>query len=69
MISISDSTSKRKKQKKGIMVLIYTPLNHDDSLNETAIHVEIDWVNEQGATCIWPGGFAGHWPEMDEDLR
>ena len=51
------------------MVLTYTPLHNDNSLNEAAIHEKIDWVIDQGATCIWPGGFAGQWPEMDEDLR
>jgi 4-hydroxy-tetrahydrodipicolinate synthase len=54
---------------KGIMALTYTALNPDFSLNDKAICREIDWVAEQGATGIWPGGFAGQWPELSEEAR
>lgn len=57
------------KPLEGVMALTYTPLNKDYSLNESAVRDEIDWVLERGATGIWPGGFAGQWPEMDEVLR
>jgi 4-hydroxy-tetrahydrodipicolinate synthase len=53
----------------GIMALTYTPLKHDFSLNEDAVRREIDWVMENGAAGIWPGGFAGQWPELDEEVR
>ena len=52
-----------------VMALTYTALNPDYSLNEKAIRREIDWVAEQGACGIWPGGFAGQWPEMSEEDR
>ena len=51
------------------MALTYTPLNRDYSLNEDAVRREIDWVIQKGATGIWPGGYAGHWPELDEEVR
>lgn len=54
---------------EGVMALTYTPLNKDFTLNESAVRDEIDWVIDQGATGIWPGGFAGQWPEMDETTR
>lgn len=54
---------------KGVMALTYTALKPDFSLNEKAIRQEIDWVAEQGATGIWPGGFAGQWPELSEEDR
>lgn len=53
----------------GIMALTYTPFNEDFTLNESAVREEIDWVIKQGATGIWPGTYAGQWPEMDESLR
>ena len=57
------------KPLEGIMALTYTPFNDDFTLNEDAVRREIDWVIKQGATGIWPGTFAGQWPEMDEDVR
>ncbi len=54
---------------EGIMALTYTPLNEDYSLNEDAVRLEIDWVIEKGATGIWPGGYAGQRPELDEEVR
>ncbi len=57
------------KPLEGVMALTYTPFKDDFSLNEDAARKEIDWVIEQGATGIWPGGFAGQWPEMDEATR
>jgi 4-hydroxy-tetrahydrodipicolinate synthase len=57
------------KPLEGVMALTYTPLKGDFSLNEDAIRQEIDWVIEKGATGIWPGGYAGHWPELDEEVR
>jgi 4-hydroxy-tetrahydrodipicolinate synthase len=54
---------------KGVMALTYTPLNKDFTLNEDAVRREIDWVIEKGATGIWPGGYAGHWPELEEEVR
>lgn len=57
------------KPLEGIMALTYTPFNEDFTLNEDAVRQEIDWVIKQGATGIWPGTFAGQWPEMDEDVR
>jgi 4-hydroxy-tetrahydrodipicolinate synthase len=54
---------------QGIMALPYTPLKEDYSLNEEAVRREIDWVIEKGATGIWPGGYAGNWPELDEEAR
>jgi len=51
------------------MALTYTPLKEDYSLNEEAVRREIDWVIQRGATGIWPGGYAGHWPELDEEVR
>ena len=57
------------KPLEGIMALIYTPFNDDFTLNEDAVRQEIDWVIKQGATGIWPGTYAGQWPEMDEAVR
>jgi 4-hydroxy-tetrahydrodipicolinate synthase len=57
------------KALEGIMALTYTPFNSDFTLNEKTVRQEIDWVIDQGATGIWPGGFAGQWPEMDESTR
>ena len=57
------------KSLQGIMALTYTPLNKDYTLNEEAVRKEIDWVLERGATGIWPGGFAGEWPELEEETR
>ncbi len=57
------------KPLKGIMALTYTPLKADFTLNEDAVRREIDWVLERGALGIWPGGFAGQWPELDEEVR
>ena len=57
------------KPLEGIMALTYTPFNEDFTLNEDAVRQEIDWVIKQGATGIWPGTFAGQWPEMDEAVR
>lgn len=57
------------KPLEGIMALTYTPFNEDFTLNESAVRKEIDWVIKQGATGIWPGTYAGQWPEMDESLR
>jgi 4-hydroxy-tetrahydrodipicolinate synthase len=54
---------------EGIMALTYTPLNKDYSLNEDAVRREIDWVIQKGATGMWPGGYAGQWPELDEEVR
>ena len=54
---------------EGIMALPYTPLKEDYSLNEDAVRREIDWVIQRGATGIWPGGYAGQWPELDEQVR
>jgi len=54
---------------RGIMALTYTPLKEDYSLNEDAVRREIDWVIERGAEGIWPGGYAGQWPELDEQVR
>jgi 4-hydroxy-tetrahydrodipicolinate synthase len=54
---------------EGIMALTYTPLKEDYSLNEDAVRREIDWVIQKGATGIWPGGYAGQWPELDEEVR
>ncbi len=54
---------------QGIMALTYTPLKADYSLNEDAVRREIDWVIQRGATGIWPGGYAGQWPELDEEVR
>jgi len=51
------------------MALTYTPLNENYSLNEDAVRREIDWVIQRGATGIWPGGYAGQWPELDEHVR
>jgi len=53
----------------GIMALTYTPLKKDYSLNEDAVRREIDWVIQRGATGIWPGGYAGQWPELEEEVR
>lgn len=57
------------KPLEGIMALTYTPFNEDFTLNEDAVRQEIDWVIKQGATGIWPGTYAGQWPEMDEAVR
>ena len=57
------------KPLEGIMALTYTPFNEDFTLNEAAVRAEIDWVINQGATGIWPGTYAGQWPEMDESVR
>jgi 4-hydroxy-tetrahydrodipicolinate synthase len=54
---------------EGVMALPYTALHKDFSLNEDAVRQEIDWVIEKGATGIWPGGYAGHWPELEEEVR
>ena len=54
---------------RGIMALTYTPLTEDYRLNEDAVRREIDWVMQRGARGIWPGGFAGQWPELDEQVR
>jgi 4-hydroxy-tetrahydrodipicolinate synthase len=54
---------------RGVMALTYTPLKEDYSLNEDAIRTEIDWAIENGAKGIWPGGYAGQWPETDEEVR
>jgi len=51
------------------MALTYTPLKKDYTLNEDAVRREIDWVIQRGARGIWPGGYAGHWPELDEEVR
>jgi 4-hydroxy-tetrahydrodipicolinate synthase len=57
------------KPLEGIMALTYTPLKEDYSLNEDAARREIDWVIQRGAKGIWPGGYAGQWPELDEQVR
>ena len=57
------------KPLEGVMALTYTPFNEDFTLNEDAVRQEIDWVIKQGATGIWPGTYAGQWPEMDETVR
>jgi 4-hydroxy-tetrahydrodipicolinate synthase len=57
------------KPLEGIMALTYTPLKEDYSLNEDATRREIDWVIQRGAKGIWPGGYAGQWPELDEEVR
>jgi len=57
------------KPLEGIMALTYTPLKEDYSLNEDAVRREIDWALERRAVGIWPGGFAGQWPELDEEVR
>jgi len=57
------------KRLEGIMALTYTPLKEDYRLNEEAVRREIDWVIERGAKGIWPGGYAGQWPELDEEVR
>jgi len=57
------------KPPAGIMALTYTPFKQDFTLNEAAVRAEIDWVIAQGATGIWPGTYAGQWPEMDEAVR
>lgn len=57
------------KALEGIMALTYTPLKEDYTLNEDAVRREIDWVIQRGAGGIWPGGYAGHWPELDEEVR
>lgn len=57
------------KPLEGIMALTYTPFNKDFTLNETAVREEIDWVINQGATGVWPGTYAGQWPEMDLSVR
>lgn len=54
---------------EGIMALTYTPLKEDYRLNEDAVRREIDWVIQRGAAGIWPGGYAGQWPELDEEVR
>ena len=54
---------------EGVMALTYTPLKEDYNLNEDAVRQEIDWVLRRGATGIWPGGYAGQWPELDEQVR
>ncbi len=54
---------------EGVMALTYTPLKPDYSLDEDATRKEIDWALQNGATGIWPGGYAGQWPEMDEEVR
>jgi 4-hydroxy-tetrahydrodipicolinate synthase len=59
----------KMKSIEGIMALPYTPLNMDFTLNEDAVRREIDWVIEKGATGLWPGGYAGHWPELEEEVR
>lgn len=53
----------------GVGVLMITPLNMDYTLNENAVRNQIDWVIEKGATSIWPSGFIGEWPQLDEELR
>ncbi len=53
----------------GVGVLMITPLNHDYTLNEDAVRKQIDWVIAEGATSIWPSGFVGEWPQLDEELR
>jgi 4-hydroxy-tetrahydrodipicolinate synthase len=57
------------KRLQGIMALTYTPLNKDYTLNEEAVRKEIDWVFERGASGVWPGTYAGQWPEMEEGVR
>ena len=54
---------------EGVMALTYTPLKEDYRLNEDAVRREIDWVIQRGAAGIWPGGYAGQWPELDEEVR
>lgn len=58
-----------RKVPEGVMALTYTPLNADFTLNEDGVRREIDWVLERGAVGIWPGGYAGNWPELDEEVR
>lgn len=57
------------KPLEGVMALTYTALNRDFTLNEDAVRKEIEWVIEKGVTGIWPGGFAGEWPQLDEETR
>lgn len=57
------------KRLEGIMALTYTPFKQDYSLNEAAVRREIDWVIERGAVGVWPGTYAGQWPEMEEEVR
>ncbi len=57
------------KPLEGVMALTYTALNNDFKLNEEAVCLEIEWVIEKGVTGIWPGGFAGEWPQLDEETR
>jgi len=57
------------KPLEGVMALTYTALNKNFTLNEDAVRKEIDWVIERGATGIWPGGYAGEWPQLDEEMR
>jgi len=52
---------------EGVMALTYSPLHENYGLNEEAVRREIDWVIQKGATGIWPGGYAGQWPELDEE--
>lgn len=58
-----------RRPPEGVMALTYTPLNADFTLNEEVVCREIDWVLERGAVGIWPGGYAGNWPELDEEVR
>lgn len=51
------------------MALTYSALNRDYTLNQEGIRAEIDWVLEQGAAGIWPGGFAANWPELAEEQK
>jgi len=57
------------KELRGVMALTYSALNPDYTLNEKGIRQEIDWVAAQGATGIWPGGYAANWPELSEEQK
>ena len=53
----------------GVGVLMMTPLKNDYTLNEEAVRKQIDWSIEKGATSMWPAGYVGEWPQLDEELR
>ena len=58
-----------KKEVSGVGVLMITPLKKDYSLNEVSVRKEVDWLIDKGANSLWPSGYIGEWPSLDEELR